>query len=243
MAKKKSQSLLSSYRKKQRNTKTVTTILAGVLIVAGLVLIVLWATGSLGGRGLALFSTRTPTPTITLTPTPVTPTSTPTLTATVTETPTITPTLTPAGPVAYVVQENDNCTSIAEKFNADLQVLLVLNGLDNNCVITVGSTIQVPASWQQMPTSTPLPTDIKPGTVLDYIVEPGASLRSIAQFFNSTIAKIVIETNKYNQAHDLPLINENSSLQIGQLIKVPVNLVTPVPSATPTRTMTPSPKP
>ncbi|HNX46168.1 MAG TPA: hypothetical protein PKK90_05580, partial [Anaerolineaceae bacterium] len=86
MAKKKSQSMLASYRKKQRSSKLAFIILAGLLVLAGLVLIVLWATGNLGGGGMQLFATKTPTPTNTATPTPVTPTSTPTITPTMTET-------------------------------------------------------------------------------------------------------------------------------------------------------------
>jgi hypothetical protein len=38
-------------------------------------------------------------------------------------------------------------------------------------------------------------------------------------------------------------IEDNNDLYIGDLLKIPVNLVTPVPTATPTRTMTPSPTP
>ena len=42
---------------------------------------------------------------------------------------------------------------------------------------------------------------------------------------------------------ELTEIIENTPLQIGQLLRVPVNIVTPVPTATVTRTMTPSPTP
>jgi hypothetical protein len=242
MAVKKSKSMLASYRKKQRSNKTAVTIIAAVLIVAGLVLIVLWATGNLGGGGLQLFATKTPTATATPTTTPVTPTQTPTITPTVTETPTITPTGTPDGPFAYVVQDDEYCVDIANKFNADLEVLLYLNNmLGTGCIINVGDTIQVPAPWQRMPTATPIPLDFR-GTI-DYYAEAGATLASVAKYFNSTIARIVAETNIYNRANGLVEITENTPLQIGQLLRVPVNIVTPVPSATPTRTMTPSPTP
>ncbi len=90
MAKKRSGSLLSSYRKKRRNNRSVLLILAALLIIAGLAVLALWATGVIG-EGPGLFSTKTPTPTMTLTPTPVTPTSTATITSTPTETPTIHP--------------------------------------------------------------------------------------------------------------------------------------------------------
>ncbi len=175
MAKKKSQSLLSSYRKKSRkNTgKALLLVLVAVLIIAGLVMLALWATGNLGGGGLQLFATDTPTPTLTLTPTPVTPTNTATITLTITETPT--PSLTPTldGPFDYVVQEDDYyCAQIAEKFGADLEVFLSINPdyvTGGNCYIKAGDIVKVPAPWQRMPTSTAVPTDISPGTVVDLL--------------------------------------------------------------------------
>ena len=248
MAKKKSQSLLSSYRKKSRkNTgKALLLVLVAVLIIAGLVMLALWATGNLGGSGLQLFATDTPTPTMTLTPTPVTPTITATITPTITETPT--PSLTPTldGPFDYVVQEDDiYCAQIADKFGADLEVLLMINNFnEGNCYIRPGDIIKVPAPWQRMPTSTAVPTDIRPGTLVDYIVESGATLDSIALFFRSTPARIIEETNRYRRAEGIEaLLSDTTPLYIGELLKVPVNIATPVPSATPTRTMTPSPTP
>ena len=250
MAQKKSQSLLSSYRKKSRkkSSKTLLLVLVVILIIAGLVMLALWATGNLGGSGLQLFATDTPTPTMTLTPTPVTPTNTATVTPTITETPT--PSLTPTldGPFDYVVQEDDfYCAQIAEKFGADLDVFLSINPdyvTGGNCYIKPGDIVKVPAPWQRMPTSTSVPTELRPGTVVDYIVESGATLDSVAQFFRSTPERIIAETNRYRNAEGItPLLSETTPLFIGELLKVPVNIATPVPSATVTRTMTPSPTP
>lgn len=250
MAQKKSQSLLSSYRKKSRknNSKAIMLVLAALLVIAGLVLLVLWATGNLGsgGGGLHLFASKTPTPTMTLTPTPVTPTNTATITPTNTETPT--PSLTPTldGPFDYVVQEEDYyCAQIAEKFGADLEVLLMINNFTSGtCYIKAGDIIKVPAPWQRMPTSTAVPTELRPGTIVDYSVEAGATLDSIAKYFRSTPERIISETNRYRTANGItPLLTSTTPLYIGELLKVPVNIATPVPSATPTRTMTPSPTP
>ena len=246
MAQKKSQSLLSSYRKKSRKntSKALLLVLVAVLIIAGLVMLTLWATGNLGGSGLQLFATDTPTPTMTLTPTPVTPTNTATITPTITETPTPSPTPTLDGPFDYVVQEEDiYCAQIAEKFGADLEVLLMINNFtEGTCYIKPGDIIKVPAPWQRMPTSTAVPTDIRPGTIVDYIVESGATLDSIALFFRSTPERIIAETNRYRTAEGIEtLLSDTTPLFIGELLKVPVNIATPVPSATPTRTMTPSP--
>ncbi len=66
------------------------------------------------------------------------------MTATITMTPTITATVTPSGPFEYVVQEGDNCTSISEQFDVDVDVLLALNSLNSSCYITPGQTIMIP---------------------------------------------------------------------------------------------------
>lgn len=248
MAQKKPQSLLSSYRKKSRrnSSKALLLVLVAILIIAGLVILALWATGNLGEGGLHLFATDTPTPTMTLTPTPVTPTNTATVTPTITETPT--PSLTPTldGPFDYVVQEDDYyCATIAEKFDADLEVLLMINNFTSGtCYIKAGDIIKVPAPWQRMPTSTSVPTEIRPGTLVDYLVEAGTTLDSVAVFFRSTPDRIISETNRYRTANGItPLLSSTTPLYIGELLKVPVNIATPIPSATPTRTMTPSPTP
>ena len=242
MAKKKTYSSLSSYRKKKKRGNTFISVLAGLLIVAGLVLVVMWATGNLAGSP-GWFATKTPTPTSTATPTPVTPTNTATNTPTITETPTITPTFTPSAPFEYVVQEDDNCQTIAEKFDADIEVLLYLNNLDSRCIIYVGDTILIPAPGQEMPTATPLPTDIRPGTIIDYIVRAGDTLEGLAIRFNTTVEKILFETNRYRRSQNLEIIEDNTDLFIGDLLKIPVNLVTPQPTATATRTRTPTPTP
>ncbi|HPS32833.1 MAG TPA: LysM peptidoglycan-binding domain-containing protein [Anaerolineaceae bacterium] len=240
MAKKKSQSPLASYRRKQKSGKALVGVLAGLFIVAGLALIALWATGNLAGTP-GWFATKTPTPTITLTPTPVTPTNTTTHTPTITETPTITPTFTPSAPFEYVVQEDDNCAVIAEKYDVDVEVLLYLNNLDSSCIINVGQTILIPAPGQELPTATPLPTDIRRGTVIEYKVRSGDTLEALAIRFNSTVDKILYETNRWRRTQGLTDLKDSSNLFIGDILKIPVNLVTPVPTATATRTMTPSP--
>ncbi len=243
MARKPSGSLLSSYRKKRRNNRSILIIIAAILVVAGLVVIALWATGVIG-EGPGLFATSTPTPTMTMTATPMTPTNTATITGTPTETPTITPTATLDGPFDYIVQADDFvCANIAEKFSVDLELLLYVNGLGlgDTCIIREGDIIKIPAPWQQMPTSTPVPTDLAPGTIIDYYVEPGANLASIAQFYRSTTAQIIIETNRYRSAEGItPLLTETTALMIGELLKVPANIATPIPTATPTRTVTPT---
>jgi len=233
MAKKSAQSVISSYRKRQKSGPVLLRVLAGLLILAGIVIVIIWAVGKGGeGGGIKLFATKTPTPT-----------ETPTNTATITNTPTITLTPTASAPFEYVVQEDDNCTTIAEKFDADLEVLLLLNNLDSLCLIQVGNTILIPAPGQQLPTSTPLPTDTIPGYVMDYTVRPADSFTSLAIEFRSTIERILTETNRMRRTLGLDPMTEDTPLLVGDKLKIPVWIVTAVPTATNTRTMTPSPTP
>ncbi len=141
--------------------------------------------------------------------------------------------------------EDFTCFAVAEKFKVSLEMLLYVNNiaLGEPCVIREGQVIKIPPGWMEMPTSTPVPTDLAPGTIIDYYVEPGATLASVAQFFRSTIPQIIAETNRYRTAnHITPLLSETTPLNIGDLLKVPANIATPVPSSTPpTRTSTPQP--
>lgn len=241
MRNKNAKKIISSYRKKQKTGPYIIGGIAILLAIVGIVLLVVYLTG--GGGGISLFSTKTPTPTETPTPTPVTPSPTPTMTATVTETPTITPTATASVPFEYQVQEGDNCTTIAEQFEVDIEVLLVLNNLDGNCFITPGQTILIPAPGQELPTATPLPSDIAPGTKIEYRVRPGDSLYALAEKFNSTPERILNDTNIYRRENDLDEMEDENDLYVGDIIIIPVNIVTPVPTttSTPTPSATPTP--
>jgi LysM repeat protein len=241
MRNKNAKKIISSYLKKQETGPYIIGGIAILLAIAGIVLLVLYLTG--GGGGISLFSTKTPTPTDTPTPTPVTPSPTPTITATVTETPTITPTATASAPFEYQVQEGDNCTTIAEQFEVDIEVLLVLNNLDSNCFITPGQTILIPAPGQELPTATPLPSDIAPGTKIEYRVRAGDSLYALAEQFNSTVERILNDTNTYRKENDLDEMEDENDLYVGDIIIIPVNIVTPQPTttSTPTPSATPTP--
>lgn len=240
MRNKNAKNVISSYRRKQKMGPYLLGGLAILLAIVGIVLLVIYLTG--GGGGITLFKTKTPTPTDTPTPTPVTPSPTVTMTATITETPTITATTTPTGPFEYVVQEDDNCTSIAEQFEVDVDVLLAINNLNSSCFITPGQTILIPAPGQELPTVTPLPSDVAPGTKIEYTVRANDSLYVLAEKYNSTVERIITETNTYRRANDLDEIeDENDDLFVGDVIIIPVNIVTPVPTSTSTPTATPTP--
>ncbi|MEJ5313633.1 MULTISPECIES: LysM peptidoglycan-binding domain-containing protein [Anaerolinea] len=221
------QSVIESYRRKQQMGPFIVWGLAVVLVVVGIIILVVWFTGQ-NRPAISLFASPTPTATQTLTPTPVTPTSTPTMTPTETLTPTITETPTPQGPFEYTVQEGDTCWDIAVKFEADLLVLLTLNNFGNTCPIKPGDKILVPLKGQELPTETPLPTDLPRGQKIEYIVKTGETLDLIARRFNSTVEAILKE-NKLTDAN---------KISAGQKLIIPVNIVTPTPTRAPTRTPT-----
>jgi LysM repeat protein len=240
MAKKDAKNIISSYRKKQKAGPYILGGLAIFLVVVGIALLIIYLVG--GGKGLKLsfLNSPTPTPTETPTPTPVTPTATFTMTPTITDTPTPTLTNTPSGPIEYEVQELDNCTSIAEKFEIDVEVLLVLNNLDSRCLIFPGQTILIPAPGQELPTSTPVPDDTPPGTLIEYRVRPGDSLFVLAQEFNSEVDRIMQETNRYRRENNLKQMESETDIFIGDILIIPVNIV---PTRVPTATSTATPKP
>src|SRR5512142_1606957 len=98
-------SVISSYRKKrQQSTILFVYGAAGLLVLAGIALLVIWLTGPSQPLS-AVFATKTPTPTLTFTPTK---TALATNTATVTATFTQTSTSTPSGPYLYTVQQGDS---------------------------------------------------------------------------------------------------------------------------------------
>ncbi len=238
MSKKDAKNIISSYRKKQKLGPYIIGGAAILLAIAGITLLIIYLVGGGDGLQISLFSTDTPTPTATLTPTPVTPTATATMTATATNTPTITLTSTASAPFEYEVQEGDNCTSIAEKFDVDIEVLMVLNNLTSSCFITPGQTILIPAPGQELPTATPLPSDIAPGTLIEYTVRRGDSLYALAEQFNSTVDRILEETNEYRKENGLDELEDANDLLVGDILIIPVFIVTPVPTETLTPTAT-----
>jgi len=223
------QRVIDSYKRRQKTTPFLVWSLAILLLAVGIIILVIWFTGP-NAPAIALFSSKTPTPTNTYTPTPVTPTSTYTMTATVTETPTPSMTPTPSGPFEYTVQEGDTCFDLAVEYQVDLLVLLAINNFaPNECPIHPGDTILIPAPGQELPTSTPLPDDLPRGTKIEYVIQTGDSLDTIAARFNSTVDDIMLQ-NK---------LEDKNKILVGQILVIRVNLVTPTPTRPPTNTPTP----
>lgn len=197
-----------------------------LLIAAGLYITTNWV--GQGGIG-NLFPSATPTPTMTLTPSQ---------TPTITSTPTITPipaTPTASAPFPYTVVSGDTISSIAAKFNVQFIIIMLLNGLNNDSVLAVGQELIIPDPNMAIPTPTAIPTGLRRGDEILYMVLSGDTLDTIAGEFNSTVDAIMA-------ANDI--LDPNQIFE-GQLLTVPVNLVTPTPgpSLTPVPSNTAGPSP
>jgi len=228
---------ISSYRRRQKQGPFIVWGLAAILIVAGIIFLIVWLTGpSKPSMSFNLFATDTPTPTLTLTPTLTnTPTETPTITPTSTET----PTPTPSSPFDIVVQEGDSLAVLAERYNLGDDGILLILAINPTIAarggtLYVGETITIPNPGMPLPTATPIPSDLPKGTLVEYTVLPGDSLYVIAAKFNSTVEDIVAENELENQ----------NDIFVGDVLLIPVNMVTPVPTSTPgAETATPTATP
>lgn len=226
------QSVIDSYRRRQKMAPYFMAGLAVLLVVVGIIILVVWfaSSGRAKVSGIALFASPTPTVTQTPTATPVTPTATATITPTSTLTPTPTQTATPSGPFEYKILSGDTCWDIAVKFKVDLNVLLALNNFGTACPIKPGATIMIPQAGAVLPTPTNLPTNLAPGTKIEYIVQSGDQLAVIAARFNTTVDRIMTD-NK---------ITDANKLTAGDKLTIVPNTITPVPTSAATKTMTPA---
>ena len=226
------QKVIEAYRKQQQRAKKAPLLfgIVALFVIVGAAFLIFWLLGSGGPNfSLNIFPTETPTPTNTATPTlTATASPVPTETPQPTETATITLTPTQSGPFVYQVEEGDNLWSISQEFGADLLVLITVNNLDPaNPVIRVGDKLIIPAPDTKLPTTTPLPTDMRRGTKINYTVQLGDSLLAIANQFDSTVESIKKENKIENENQIYP----------GQVLIIVVGLVTPVPTSTITPTV------
>lgn len=219
--------VIDSYRKRQKTARRAPLIIgiAAALLVIGAAITIFWLLNPGGSPTISLLASETPTPTETATATATsTATATATNTATATTTPTITVTPTPSGPFTYTVEEGDTLFGIAERFNVDLIVLIAINNIDTDEPIDPGDQLTIPGPDTELPTSTPIPLSMRRGSIVEYIVLTGDTLANIADKFNSTIEAIVDENE----------LDDPNDIFAGQKLNIPVNLVTPIPTDTPT---------
>ena len=103
--------------------------------------------------------------------------------------------------------------------------------------IIVGQQILLsPPNWPIL-TPTPLPTGLGYGARITYFVLPNDNLGIIAKQFNST-ENAIVAANKTVLTEGLA-----STIYPGQLLIIPINIVTPVASVTATATATVTPQP
>jgi LysM repeat protein len=238
-----SSSINSFRRRRKRGGANILLIIAGLLVLGGVISLIVWLASP--GKPIGkLLATDTPTPTITYTPTS---TSTPMPTSTATETPTITPTATFSTPFNYTVQEGDYLELIAKNYNLGddgVQLILFLNpfgginestgypiGIDPRTQnILPGQVILLPYPGMPLPTTTPIPSDLTRGAKVEYVIQAGDSLGEIAALYNSTIDDIIKEND----------ITDPNAIRVGDVILVPVNMVTPTATRPPTSTPDPN---
>ena len=120
------------------------------------------------------------------------------------------------------MEQGDTLFSIAGKFNANVCTLMAVNGITDPSTLAVGAKLLIPGPDTKLPTATPLPTGLPRGATLNYVVQCGDTLAIIAAKFNSTGDDIAKINN----------IKDPTSIQIGQTLKVRVNIATPTPTAT-----------
>ena len=167
------------------------------------------------------------TPTATFTPTPIIPTAT---LFVPTDTPTITPTATRSGPITYTVVSGDTLFGIADAYGVDIQTLIAFNNLTSPD-LSVGQEIVIPPPGLviEIPTATPIPTGLRPGTVISYTVQTGDVLSVIAERFGARLDDVMTING----------ITDPNNIQVGVTIKIPYNSLTGTP-ITPTRTPRPT---
>jgi LysM repeat protein len=220
-------------KQKPKMNQFVLGVISGFLALLG-ILIIIMVIGGANNPFAKMLATETPTPTMTFTPMP---SSTPTIEATVGPT----MTNTPSGPQTYIIQEDDTFWSIAQAFNVDITILLAYNNLTNEDFAVPGQTIIIPPSDAELPTATPFPTDFARGTLFNYTVESGDTLVSIADKFNDDLAQLIarnrIASENDIQAGDVLQIRYNIMTRTPTIAPTSTisNLVTPLPSNTPTK--------
>ena len=228
---------IDAYRKRQQRGPVIIWGFAVLLVLIGIIILIIWLTGD-NKPSISFLASETPTPTSTAT---VTLTATPTSTSQPTSTPTQTLTPvppTPSAPFTYTVGEGESLVVISDKFNLGengVLLLLALNPVvEERGFVYVGEEILVPNPDMELSTATPVPVSLAQGTELEYTIRPGDTIAAIAVKFRST-SEAILELNDIENAN---------TIQAGQVILVPVNLVTAEPTRLPPTApanVTPSP--
>lgn len=105
----------------------------------------------------------------------------------------------PSGMFIYTVKNGDSLYNIARRYNTTVDEIMKLNGL-TNINLYIGQNLRIPESGESVST---LPSYI------NYVVQKGDSLYSIARKYNLTVNEIIKDNN----------LNSNN-LSIGQNLKI-----------------------
>ncbi len=117
----------------------------------------------------------------------------------------ITPTPTPPPlPISYVVQDDDTLPAIAARFHVTVNALLLVNHLSNPNDIRSGQVLIIPSVYR------PHTNPAGYAHPIFYVIQPGDSLYSIAQLFNTTPAAL----SEFNHINNQALIRVGDSLVI-----------------------------
>lgn len=117
----------------------------------------------------------------------------------------VTPTATPAPvPIRYVVQDDDTLPKIAAHFKVTVNALLLVNHLSDPNAIYSGQILIIPSAYH------PHTNPAGYAHPIFYIIQPGDSLYSIAQLFNTTPAAL----SQFNHISNQTLIRFGDSLVI-----------------------------
>lgn len=133
------------------------------------------------------------------------------------------PDLKPTPPVVsnyftYIVQPADTLSALASRFHTTIQTLVKLNHIPNPNLIYIGQTLKIPKSPSSSEPSKPITPTPDDFSFIDYTVQPGDNLSTIAQNYHTTVNTLV----KLNHIANPNLI------YINQILKIPVS-----PSNTP----------
>lgn len=105
---------------------------------------------------------------------------------------------------SYIVQSGDTMTSIAQRFGADVAVLVALNGITDAAQIQIGQTLKIPG---QKPANISSPSG---GSAGRHVVQRGETLSQIARRYNTTVA----ELQRLNNLANPSLIVAGQAIQL-----------------------------
>lgn len=165
----------------------------------------------------AATATNTFTPEPTATETPVPPP---------TEAPTAAPT---PGPITHTVASGDSLLSIANQYGSEVDLITAANGIGERTILSIGQQLIVPLPEGAAPAATEVPAPeatLAPQFII-HVVEAGDTLLFLAGKYNTTVGDIVAANEG---------ITADTTLSIGQQVRVPVvaATATPAPAEAPT---------